>query len=78
MRVANVETFEDVCGLARDIYTYCKSDTPSTDQHQQPQVETPNGKPGDSVESPEGSSSRMKNVKNVLTLVKMIPTMRID
>ena len=56
MRVDNVETFEDVCGLARDIYTYCKSETPSTDQHQQPQTETPNGQPGDSVESPEGSS----------------------
>ena len=55
-RVVNVETFEDVCELARDIYKYCKSETPSTDQHQQPQTETPNGQPGDSVESPEGSS----------------------
>lgn len=55
-RVVNVDTFEDVCELARDIYKYCKSQTPSTDQHQQPQTETPNGQPGDSVESPEGSS----------------------
>ena len=55
-RVVNIDTFEDVCELARDIYKYCKSQTPSTDQHQQPQTETPNGQPGDSVESPEGSS----------------------
>jgi len=55
-RVVNVETFEDVCELARDIYKYCKSETPSTDQQPQPQTETPNGQPGDSVESPEGSS----------------------
>ena len=34
MRVANqTDTFEDVCELARDIYKYCKSHTPSTDQH---------------------------------------------
>ena len=56
MKVANVETFEDVCEIAREVYAYCKSETPSTDQHQQPQTETPNGQPGDSVESPEGSS----------------------
>ena len=56
MKVANVETFEDVCEIAREVYVYCKSQTPSTDQHQQPQTETPNGQPGDSVESPEGSS----------------------
>ena len=55
-RVVNIDTFEDVCELARDIYKYCKSQTPSTDQHQQPQTETPNGQPGDSTESPEGSS----------------------
>jgi hypothetical protein len=56
MKVANVETFEDVCEIAREVYSYCKSETSSTDQHQQPQQETPNGQPGDSVESPEGSS----------------------
>jgi hypothetical protein len=55
-KVNQTDTFEDVCELARDIYKYCKSETPSTDQHQQPQTETPNGQPGDSVESPEGSS----------------------
>ena len=55
-KVNQTDTFDDVCELARDIYKYCKSQTPSTDQHQQPQTETPNGQPGDSVESPEGSS----------------------
>ena len=55
-KVSQTDTFEDVCELAREIYKYCKSETPSTDQHQQPQTETPNGQPGDSVESPEGSS----------------------
>ena len=55
-KVNQTDTFEDVCELARDIYKYCKSETPSTDQHQQPQTESPNGQPGDSVESPEGSS----------------------
>ncbi len=55
-KVNQTDTFEDVCELARDIYKYCKSETPSTDQNQQPQTETPNGQPGDSVESPEGSS----------------------
>ncbi len=55
-KVNQTDTFEDVCELARDIYKYCKSETPSTDQHQQPQTKTPNGQPGDSVESPEGSS----------------------
>ena len=60
----------------RDIYKYCKSETPSTDQHQQPQTETPNGQPGDSVESPEGSSGSDEEREERLTLVKMIPTMR--
>ena len=55
-KVGQTDTFEDVCELAREIYKYCKSETPSTDQHQQPQTESPNGQPGDSVESPEGSS----------------------
>ena len=55
-KVNQTDTFEDVCELARDIYKYCKSETSSTDQHQQPQTETPNGQPGDSVESPESSS----------------------
>jgi hypothetical protein len=55
-KVGNVDTFEDACEVAREVYSYCKADTPSTDQHQQPQAETSNGQPGDSVESPEGSS----------------------
>ena len=55
-KVNQTDTFEDVCELARDIYKYCKSETSSTDQHQQPQQESPNGQPGDSMESPEGSS----------------------
>ena len=55
-KVGQTDTFEDVCELAREIYKYCKSETSSTDQHQQPQIESPNGQPGDSVESPEGSS----------------------
>ena len=52
-KVNQTDTFEDVCELARDIYKYCKSQTPD---QQQPKAETPNGQPGDSVESPEGSS----------------------
>lgn len=55
-KVGNVETFEDVCEIAREVYSYCKSETSSTDQHQQPQTETPNDQPGDSAESPESSS----------------------
>ncbi len=56
-KVDNVDTFEDVCEVAREVYNYCKAETPSTDQHQQPQQQTPNGKPGDSMDSPESSSS---------------------
>jgi hypothetical protein len=55
-KVGNVETFEDVCEVAREVYTYCKVETPSTDQHQQPQQQSPNGQPGDSMESPESFS----------------------
>lgn len=55
-KVGNVDTFEDVCEVALEVYNYCKAETPSTDQHQQPQQQTPNGQPGDSMENPESSS----------------------
>jgi len=55
-KVGNVDTFEDVCEVALEVYNYCKVETPSTDQHQQPQQQTPNGQPGDSMENPESSS----------------------
>lgn len=55
-KVNQTDTFEDVCEVAREVYTYCKVETPSTDQHQQPQQQSPNGQPGDSVESPESFS----------------------
>ena len=64
-KVNQTDTFEDVCELTRDIYKYCKSETPSTDQHQQPQTESPNGQPGDSVESPEGSSDSDSDEMNL-------------
>jgi hypothetical protein len=55
-KVNQTDTFEDVCEVAREIYTYCKVETPSTDQHQQPQQQSPNGQPGDSMDSPESFS----------------------
>lgn len=55
-KVGNVDTFEDVCEVALEVYNYCKVETPSTDQHQQPQQQSPNGQPGDSMENPESSS----------------------
>ena len=56
-RSGKTETFEQVCDLAREIYSYCKDQQSQskTDTHNPEQKES-NGQQGDSVESPEGSS----------------------
>ena len=51
------ETFEEVCDLAREIYSYCKDQqSQSKTNTDNPEPKETNGQPGDSVESPEGSS----------------------